>query len=770
MESVNNYTVAELIEKYKIYFYDLIDILLKTYFDPEQITEAKRCVRDNLKVKGAVLFSPQYAKMEKEELYSFFIGCIKSTDEINKNNSEKQNVLSILYKECSNKMNRKQINELRNLLFGNYEYIKLTYKKNGVAFDYEVIYRGEPERVDSISNETLKIIFKLAIEVATIEDIGSMISAKTGDAQLYEVIMNKLVIDFFVKEKKIPIEEYNKMMDDDGKCKELEMQYGDEFVNRYREYFENNLQLFNRTDLLLNTAARIMLGLRKHKGEDLEEVDALFLSGGNDEDKTDKEDYSVIILREISKELEKVKYEDIDYVIMSSQTKGKELIIVNKKSIKEFLDRCTQTEYISDKDVQNIIKGLLEGNFPEDRDTLRIANFGKNNLIDICKSYEARENRDPLKQKTLECSVKMIYHLLEQGKITEEKLLDLYVNGVINFEIINQINLERLEKGLINKKFKAIYDEALYSNNENKKENKLSKFSALYKKFEEDGLADTNELLEMLLNAYGGDNKIGILSDLNRFGILTVEQCVEEAGIHYLIAKYREGFFVPVQIRELYDNSKISIDEIATFIKNIPENKKKYMAIGAIFPGENEDDCIDRDVLVAECINIDNGITTKTGRQRHIVDPRHKSDETITDPFARLSLIKELDEDYELEMTSDGHVIVKCLNSKKVIIEKLLDKNGNPYYGAATYVLDEDYYKKNEINICISDMIDRHELSTNAKIKGVDKIPHDKDKWGDKIKEIFGVEKEEKYTQERITRINEAIARVERSRKSRLEI
>ena len=221
----------------------------------------------------------------------------------------------------------------------------------------------------------------------------------------------------------------------------------------------------------------------------------------------------------------------------------------------------------------------------------------------------------------------------------------------------------------------------------------------------------------------------------------------------------------------MYQNGLLYIDDIAQLIKAMSNNTEKYLAIGAIFPEDNDDDKLARDYLVGECLDIEAQKRVYLGgkRKESIEIDDHK--EYVTDPFARLSALRELDKDISIEMTADAHIIAKCPNARKVIIEKMFDKRGDPWYGAATYILSEEYYSKNEDMIFVEGEIVRQELTQNNKLKGVKPISHD-ESWGKNLKEEFGIKENEEninflYTQEEIDRINEAIARVDKSRKIR---
>ena len=115
-------------------------------------------------------------------------------------------------------------------------------------------------------------------------------------------------------------------------------------------------------------------------------------------------------------------------------------------------------------------------------------------------------------------------------------------------------------------------------------------------------------------------------------------------------------------------------------------------------------------------------------------------------------------------MTSDGHAIMHLPSRGKVFIEKMLDKDGNPYYGAATYIVDKEYFEKNEDMIVIEDKIKRSKLSQNSESKSIERVIHSPTGWGKGIKRIFEIN-EETRTPEELQEIEDAIKSVEESRR-----
>ena len=188
----------------------------------------------------------------------------------------------------------------------------------------------------------------------------------------------------------------------------------------------------------------------------------------------------------------------------------------------------------------------------------------------------------------------------------------------------------------------------------------------------------------------------------------------------------------------MYNKGKINLQELAGMISLLEDNTEKFMIISSLFP---EPEAIEtRQELSEICLELDEGIKEKGGKKRI---KREKADrdynQYITDPTARFMLIKLLDENYSFKMTLDGHAIMHLPNSNRVLIERMLDKNGKPFYGAATYILDEDCFKRNEDAIVVDNKVKRNKLSQNAESRGVEKLIHSPTGWGKGIKEIFGI-------------------------------
>ena len=158
---------------------------------------------------------------------------------------------------------------------------------------------------------------------------------------------------------------------------------------------------------------------------------------------------------------------------------------------------------------------------------------------------------------------------------------------------------------------------------------------------------------------------------------------------------------------------------------------------------------------------------SQKGKRQIVEKDKKTSKKMVTNPFARMRLFKELDEEYSFELITDGHGIIKLPNLKKIIIEKMLDKNKQPAYGAATYILEENYYYENYGSIVENGKINRTELYSNINVKSVDRIIHSIDGWGQSIKRILKIDENSNWSKEDIETIDTIIEKIKESKREK---
>ena len=113
----------------------------------------------------------------------------------------------------------------------------------------------------------------------------------------------------------------------------------------------------------------------------------------------------------------------------------------------------------------------------------------------------------------------------------------------------------------------------------------------------------------------------------------------------------------------------------------------------------------------------------------------------------------------------DGHWVVKLPNLEKVIIEKVLDKDRNPSYGASTFIIDKKHFDINNIRYIREGKVMRTKILKDIETGKIAKINHFRDSWGRKIKEHFGIQEGSKWSKEDLEDIDAAIERIKESSK-----
>lgn len=686
---------------------------------------------------------------------------------MNNDNNFKMRIISNIYRNYSKVMGAKELSELKRMILGDKKYAILKFdiddNSSGI-YDYEIITKENRRKITSIKNDTSRSLIEHSFEIADTGDLESIIDSKFSKG-MFSIIMRKITNQFFIEQKGLSVQELKKIIEDE-KFDEIVEEYEDEFKQAALEYLKNNLQYVDITDLLLNSAARVMLGIKLGKKEQIRGIRL-------NENNSGKLEISIEYLRQLYKELQKREYKDTSYGIFLED--GSEVMHADKESIRKFLGRCTRDDYVTDKDIEAIHEQILNGVLVEDVQKRKITNINVQDLINASKSYNAKTDADD-KARIMQCCIELTEYLKDNEDITDEDILNMYLEGKLNLELTRNIDMSEFSEEYYNEKFKLLYEEMLYSTEwsdqskgirdlQTEEAKRLSRFSTLYKHLMEDKKVDVESLIEKLINANGEDYGLDIMDDLYDLNLVTLEKCVDWIGPSILFKQCEKGKLPPTKVRELYQIGTIDLDIIASIVNKSPNITQKFMLIGSIFPEESEEDKDNRRYLIGECLTIDQEIVSngeakgRSGKKGE----KNKYQKHITDPFDRMSLISALDKDYYFEMTLDGHVIAHLPNFQEVIIEKILDKSGDPSYGAATYILDEEYYNKNKSKIIKNGKVCRKEIIKDIDLKEVSRIIHFVDTWGKDIKTHFGIEEGSRWSEEDLMKIEEAIERIKRN-------
>ena len=765
MKKLEDYTVIELLNMYKEILQPDIENIMCSIFYGDKPNDNKFIQLINEQVEGMIfLGEDKYLKERARIAFEQTVLSFSREKSLNNDQEVKLSMLLNAYIKCRDKMSNKDLKRIENLMLGEKSYAIFRYANNKYKgfYDNLIITKEKQEKLQKITDNEYRNCLKSAIrESISLQEIFSSFKPQYGE-DVFGSILSNLYIEFFLEQKRMTRNDFeeiakNKKFDDIfNEDEDLRREFNEVLL----EYLCNNLQYIDKETVLISSVTRVILGIRLFKGEKFEGLEL----GEIDSDAT--EEKSVNFVRNVYKQLKKKNWNGDGYRVTY---KDKELIRVDMKYIKEFLSRCTQDTYLTDKDIEEIHQDASEGKLTDDIEKRKIAKLNLDDLISANKNYEEKEDESLEKEKILESNIELAQYLLSEEITNKEEILDCFMQGNINLELISNIGIEELTEEFFNDKFRNLYFEMVFAQESDEANKTLNKFSTLYSRLLKNNKITVNEdeLIDDLVSVLGNEFAAEILSDLYDLGVVTIEKGIEWVGTDILFEEYKRGNLKPGEVRKLYEDKIINLDGIANVINKLSENGDKFMIIGSIFPEETDEDRDTRDLLIDECLKIDSGVGNgKVGNGRK--NGENKTNDYykhITDPFARISLIKALDKDYSFEMTSDGHAIVKLPNLGKVIIEKMLDRKREPSYGAATYILDKEYYEANSFRIIRDGKINRQEIIKDINSKQVERVVHQVDSWGESIRDYLGKQPKTKWNNEDIQTINEAIERVKRSEK-----
>lgn len=760
MKSIDNLTLIQIINRYKdIIGDDLESFIYSKIFDDKIIQSIEESIQNRV-----ILNTDE----ERQRIaYQLLMKILKSPqNSLNTDNSIKRQFIAEIMKTYPDRIKTGTKKEMKDLILDGkpiaiYEFPSQKYR--GIR-ETLIFTKEEPKSIDSIYDEKKRKLFKEIMDTITIEDISSIIKPEYRDAVL-GAIMKKITMQYFVDKKGMKPQDFKEMyLDKVAEDKETIVKLDDKdagicITELLQEYVSENFYLMDREAILLNAAARLMLGVRVCEGE---QVGDLILSNNDESKKQILIECSILEIRKILKELKTGKYTNAKYKVVDND--GETIIEADEKNIEEFLARCTDTRYLSDLYIDKLHANLAVGTFPENLEELKIAGVGLEDVTHIIESYEEAEDKDE-KEKLLTSANALASYLLRNTEIKEEDFIDLYVNGNANLELIEQMKLGEMPKEYFDTRFMELFSEDVYFDTK-ESNTKLKRYANLYSVLREQEQIDTttDDLVVKLSGMFGEEFIPNIMGELYKTGIADIEEAMQWLGGEFIATQYKQEVLQPVEIREMYNKGKIDLQELAGMISLLEDNTEKFMVISSLFP---EAESIEiRQELFKRCLELgdslkedDKGTKRKKGKKSD-----NKYDQYITDPEERFKAAQLLDKEYSLKMTSDGHAIMHLPNLQTVWIEKMLDKDGNPYYGAASYFVNEEYFEKNKDTILVEDKVKRRKLSQNSESKSIEKLIHSPTGWVKGVKRILKIN-EETRTPEELQEIDNAMKSVKESRR-----
>lgn len=760
MKSIDNLTLIQIINRYKdIIGDDLESFIYSKIFDDKIIQSIEESIQNRV-----ILNTDE----ERQRIaYQLLMEILKNPqNSLNTDNSIKRQFIAEIMKTYPDRIKTGTKKEMKDLILDGkpiaiYEFPSQKYR--GIR-ETLIFTKEEPKSIDSIYDEKKRKLFKEIMDTITIEDISSIIKPEYKDAVL-GAIMKKITMQYFVDKKGMKPQDFKEMyLDKVAEDKETIVKLDDKdagicITELLQEYVSENFYLMDREAILLNAAARLMLGVRVCEGE---QVGDLILRNNDESKKQILIECSILEIRKILKELKTGKYTNAKYKVVDND--GETIIEADEKNIEEFLARCTDTRYLSDLYIDKLHANLAVGTFPENLEELKIAGVGLEDVTHIIESYEEAEDKDE-KEKLLTSANALASYLLRNTELKEEDFIDLYVNGNANLELIEQMKLGEMPKEYFDTRFMELFSEDVYFDTK-ESNTKLKRYANLYSVLREQEQIDTttDDLVVKLSGMFGEEFIPNIMGELYKTGIADIEEAMQWLGGEFIATQYKQEVLQPVEIREMYNKGKIDLQELAGMISLLEDNTEKFMVISSLFP---EAESIEiRQELFKRCLELgdslkedDKGTKRKKGKKSD-----NKYDQYITDTEERFKAAQLLDKEYSLKMTSDGHAIMHLPNLQTVWIEKMLDKDGNPYYGAASYFVNEEYFEKNKDTILVEDKVKRRKLSQNSESKSIEKLIHSPTGWVKGVKRILKIN-EETRTPEELQEIDNAMKSVKESRR-----
>lgn len=763
MKTIDEYTVLELIERYKdVIGEDIENFLCDTIYEGRHTEELKEAIGIKAIIKND-------KKARIKAVYSVLEELFGNVKEINESADLKKDLLAQIIERYPDRIKARRKKEMKELILEgkSAEVYKYPSKKYKGVDEYKIITDEDPKSTESIYDSRERRFFEQVIDEVSINDLEAVIKSKYKE-RLMDVIMKKVSTNYFLEKKKITPKEYLELYkrgrqedDQERVVIEFSQENAERDVNQIlREYLKTNFHLVDQETLLLNAAAKLMLGIRLIQGEKICNVSIRDVAKSEE---TEKIQASIISLERISRELKKNKYSR-DVVYNVKDENGQEIITTDKQGIDDFLEKCTDTKYLSDEYIEKLHEDLSKGIIPEDIEELRIAGVDVSDVINVMDNYEENQRKKE-KEHLLETAKELTNYLKQNGKIDSEHIIKLYMDGNVSLNLLGAVDISDLSKEYFEDKLLEVFGENVFINNE-ETNNRIKKYGNLYSMLREKGQIDTttDQIVEKLSKVFGEEFIPGIIDDLYKMKIANMQDGLQWLGGEFLTELYKQENLRPVEIRRLYNEGTINFEDLTSMVKLLNDNTEQFMVISSLFP---EAESIEtRQELFKECLDLgdslkedDKGTKRKKGEK---IESEYN--QYITDPGERFKVVQLLDKEYSLKMTSDGHAIMHLPSRGKVFIEKMLDKDGNPYYGAATYIVDKEYFEKNEDMIVIEDKIKRSKLSQNSESKSIERVIHSPTGWGKGIKRIFEIN-EETRTPEELQEIEDAIKSVEESRR-----
>lgn len=473
-------------------------------------------------------------------------------------------------------------------------------------------------------------------------------------------------------------------------------------------------------------------------------------------------------------ELMSGELKDVRYTAKDIEKDLKEKIIDGKYYGKAEIDKIRE-ELLSGKiKVSDIYsKKILDLINLSDKEKQECMNQSYENAIDLYINgfITEEEFKKYLSNTNLEKQAVITIASLKKGEeepvITDQELLELYLNGNIELESI--IELDRVRAIITEAELIKNYKNIRNCTPEEKK--KIERYFSLYREIKISGKTDEEkkEIGNNIILELGDDMQEEDFIELYTRNLITLETIVDWNTEEFALIMFKKGLLKPADSKKLLNSGKIDINKIKAGLLNGLTDEEKLSTIITMFDDEGSE-AIREELFQTLRISEEERPETKTPstNRKKGSETKARGNEYELDPCYKFQLLAKIDKDYRTKLTKDGHMILELPNLNKVIIEKMFKRTKNGIEnatGAATYILDLDTLNSEEI-VTPAETTNRSRLYELAKIGKVSRYYHTKN-WGDAIKEIFDISHSSRHTEEDKKEIDAIIEKTKRTRKLR---
>jgi len=466
------------------------------------------------------------------------------------------------------------------------------------------------------------------------------------------------------------------------------------------------------------------------------------------------------------------------------------------KQLEKDVGRIIKNQYYSDERIkrerEEVLTGEVEVAEIESADVLRklgfslkekreLINKNPQNLEYLVDDLEKEDILSSLRNaKKFKYNFMFIDYLYMSGNLNKENLVELYMNENLDLAEILELNenydLQEAVKvdELINYYKKSVDDLNLQKDYEIYA--KLFREVCIKDK-ENDEKEEIIEQISEKIVENTDDEKLAFRS-LYKQDILPIQTLIEwnDEDIIYELIENQE--IKPIDIKQLLVTGKLSLPRTYTVLVNSNlTDKEKMNFIFSSFDGtgENEEEIRMQDearmyliqaIKMSKTFSSVKEIDSQVHREKGTSGV--KGNQYVSDPVYRWRLFSQIDQECSTQVYTDGTVKFTLPNVKNgtVVIEKMFKKTkeGNAInYGSATYVMSQEEFLKNRADIEQNGAINRNVLIEMKEEGNADKVVHSAN-WGKALKKDLDILVESGYSQEKITKIDELIEKIEKAR------